>query len=237
MRRLLPAPSVELDDLWPLYALPSAPHLRVGFVTSLDGAVVLDGSSRALSSPADRVALRTLRAVGDVVLVGAGTARQEDYGPVPLPADLRQRRADEGRPERPAVAVATRSMRLDPAARLLSDPQHRVLLLAPERAVAPAGLPGHVEVVRAGRDELDLAGALAALHERGLPRVLCEGGPTLLQGLAGAGLVDELCLTTSGLLVGGAPGLLPAPLPGPLAARLVSLVEADGALLARWSLR
>jgi riboflavin biosynthesis pyrimidine reductase len=99
----------------------------------------------------------------------------------------------------------------------------------------PDGLPPHAEVVRCGDDDVDPVQALAALRGRGLDRVLCEGGPQLLHALLAADLVDELCLTTSPVLVGGAPGLVPAEVRARL--RLLSLVEHDGELLARWSLR
>lgn len=236
MRVLVP-PGPDVDDLWPLYALPERPHVRAGFVVSVDGAVAVEGTSRPLSGDADRAALRTLRAVSDVVLVGAGTARREDYGPVPLPEDLRRRRLDEGRQERPALAVVTRTLDLDPAGRLLADPERPVLVLAPHGVEPPRPLPAAADVVRCGDGEVDLGAALRALHDRGLVRVHCEGGPQLLAGLLAADLVDELCLTTSPLLVGAGPPLLPQRLESPLRARLAGLVEADGVLLARWSLR
>jgi riboflavin biosynthesis pyrimidine reductase len=57
------------------------------------------------------------------------------------------------------------------------------------------------------KEVLDLAAAVEWLAaERGWSRQLCEGGPRLLGQLAGLGLVDELCLTVSPLLAGGAAG-------------------------------
>lgn len=236
MRVLLPEPA-EVDDLWSVYALPAQPHVRAGFVASVDGAVVVDGSSRPLSSGPDRLALRTLRATADVVLVGAGTARDEDYGPVPVREQLRAHRRAAGMAERPRLAVVTRTLDLDPGARLLSDPSEPVLLLAPRSAEPPRPLPAHAEVVRCGDDDVDLAAALDELRARGLLRVLCEGGPSLLQRMVEADLVDELCLTVAPTLVGAAPGLLPAALAAPRPVHLAGLVEHDGVLLARWSLR
>jgi riboflavin biosynthesis pyrimidine reductase len=235
VRRLLPHGPAEVEDLWPVYALPRAPHVRAGFVASVDGAVVVDGSSRPLSGPADREVFRTLRATSDVVLVGAGTARSEDYGPVRLPEPLRRRRLEAGMPERPALAVVSRSLRLEAAHRLLEDAGAPLLLLTTSGAAVPDGLPPHAEVVRCGDDDVDPVQALAALRGRGLDRVLCEGGPQLLHALLAADLVDELCLTTSPVLVGGAQGLVPAEVRARL--RLLSLLEHDGELLARWSLR
>ncbi len=235
MRRLLPLPVTELDDLWELYDLPAAPHLRAGFVQALDGVISVDGSSRPLSGEADRAALRTLRAVADVVLVGAGTARREDYGPIPLPDVLRERRTRSGRSERPALAVLTRDAgRLDPGGRLFQDPAAPVVVVTAH--APPDHLPAHVEVLALPGPEVDPVAAVAALRQRFGPRVLCEGGPHLLAQLLAAGAVDELCVTLAPVLAGPGPGMLPSPPAGPHLLTLASLVESDGTLLSRWSL-
>ena len=226
----------DVVDLWDLYALPPQPHVRLGFVQSLDGAVTLDGSSRPLSGPADRVALRTLRATADVVLVGAGTARTEDYGPVPLAEVLRHRREEQGWDPRPVLAVLTSDpSSLDPQSRLLSDPAGRVTVVT--AGTSRGTLPDHIEVLALGGTTVESATAVAALQERYGPRVLCEGGPQLAAQLLADGLVNELCLTLSPQLVGGGARLLPAALPSAADLTLLSLVESEGELLSRWSLR
>ena len=106
---------------------------------------------------------------------------------------------------------------------------------APERKKA-ADL---ADVIIAGERDVDLAFALGALAERGFARVLAEGGPSLNGQLAAAGLLDELCLTLSPLLVGGqAKRILAGPdlgLPGAgLGWRLRSLCEQDGFLFLRY---
>ena len=88
-----------------------------------------------------------------------------------------------------------------------------------------AALEAVADVVVAGDDEVDLPLGMAALHDRGLRRLLCEGGPTLLTALLRAGLVDELCLTTAPVLLGAAPTLLVEALPAPVDLRLVHLVD------------
>ena len=50
-------------------------------VASADGAGFLDGRTAALSTPADMRLFGLLRVLADVVLVGAGTARLEEYKP------------------------------------------------------------------------------------------------------------------------------------------------------------
>jgi riboflavin biosynthesis pyrimidine reductase len=81
MRQLLPDPAEDLtdDDLLAAYAMP-AQHLRVNFVSSADGAVTLEGVSGGLSGPADKRVFQLLRDMADVVLVAAGTFRNEGYG-------------------------------------------------------------------------------------------------------------------------------------------------------------
>ena len=58
-------------------------------------------------------------------------------------------------------------------------------------------------MVICGKALVDLAVAVDDLRSRGYHRVLCEGGPTLLGSVVGHGVLDELCLTISPVLVGG----------------------------------
>ena len=50
-------------------------------VASIDGSTVVGGNSAGLSSPTDTAVLAQLRAIADVIVVGAGTVRDEGYGP------------------------------------------------------------------------------------------------------------------------------------------------------------
>jgi riboflavin biosynthesis pyrimidine reductase len=100
------------------------------------------------------------------------------------------------------------------------------------------GVAADVTYLRTG-DDLPLM--LARLRsEHGVRSVLCEGGPTLLSFLMAAGLVDELFLSVSPQILGGA-GVLTIVggrvLPDPLRAEPVWLCEAGGELFGRWRLR
>jgi riboflavin biosynthesis pyrimidine reductase len=195
------------EDLYDLYDEPG-PYLRAGFVSSVDGAISVDGRSGGLSSPGDKAVFRALRAVADAVVVGAGTVRTEDYGPVRLqPAAVAWRAAHGRSPEIPLVIVSR-----------TGDVGSGKVLQGPVISIGP-----------------DLPTEIAGLHERGLTRLLCEGGPSLFTSLLRAGLVDELCLTTSPQLVGSGPRLL-GDLTEPLPLHLTSLIHDDpGVLLGRWS--
>lgn len=236
MRLLLPAARPLPDaDLVDLYGAVPGPWLRAGFVLSTDGGAALDGGSRPLQTPADQAVFFVLRAVCDAVVVGAGTARQEGYGPVrPRPAGAAWRRA-RGLPERPPLVLVSRSLDLDPADRCFAGPAV-VVTCAGSDAGRRAALEEVADVLVAGEDRVDLPLALALLRERGLGRLLCEGGPSLLTAMLTAGLVDELCLTATPLLLGTAPTLLTSELPEPVRLRLEHLVDGgDGVLLARYT--
>lgn len=209
MRRLLPGPVQDDVSLDDAYAAP-ARWVRGLMVSSVDGAVEVGGSSEPLSGPTDRRVLSHLRGTADVVLVGAQSVRAEGWHPPRPSATRREQRRVAGRPEVPAYAVVSAS------------------------GDVPRGeAEGEVLIVAGSPDEV-----LDELAGRGLHRVVCEGGPTLLAQMAAAGRLDELCLTVSPLLTGpGHSGLLAGPAwPEPRGLRLTTLLEDDGWLFARYGL-
>ncbi len=188
--------------------------VRANMVASADGAVTLDGRSGGLSGPADKTVFTVLRSLADVVLVGAGTARTERYGLVQPDQIWAQLRPD--RAALPPVAVVTASLDLTGCERLLTAPpgpsQTIVITAAAAPAARKAALSGRVRVIEAGTHQVDIGAAIRQLVSLGYARILTEGGPTLLGHLSGAGLLDELCLTTSPVLAGGsAARILAAP--------------------------
>jgi riboflavin biosynthesis pyrimidine reductase len=237
--RMLTADAADLDDdeLARLYDYTRERWLRANMVASADGAAFLDGRSGGLSSTADRRLFGVLRALADVVLVGAGTARTEKYRPARRRPELAALRA--GRADTPPIALVSRGLDLDLSAPLFADtpPDARTIVItcaaSPDHARAAAAKVA--DVIVAGDQVVDLAAALAALTDRGLGRVLCEGGPKLLGHLAEAGLVNELCLTVSPLLAGPGPSRITAGAPFPaLTMALVHVLRADSALFCRY---
>lgn len=245
MRPLLPAEAGDLDSValedW--YAVPTARHVRANFVATLDGAIEIDRHSGGLGGEGDRQVFGVLRALADVVLVGAGTVRAENYGPVYLPAGAPERRVDRGQAPRPPLAVITGSAALDPAGRLFVEapdgPRPLVLTAASAAADRRQALAAVAEVVICGEDMVETALMLDALAERGLTRVLCEGGPTVLGQLATAGLLGELCLTHSPLLAGPGRHLLSSghAFDAPVRLEITHLIEDGGMLLARYAVK
>lgn len=238
MQRFLPAPGDEsLDDVYADLVVPAGdtrPHVYLGMVSSVDGSAVVDGRSAGLGGEADRAAFRRLRETCDVILVGAGTVRSEDYRPPRAPDDVVARRTARGLAPRATIAVVTASGELDPDARLFADPTYRPVVVTTASADADH-LAGVADVLRCGDDDVDLALALDQLAARGAGRVLCEGGPTLNGALLAAGLVDELFLTLAPSLVGRSPHRIVAgALGSPVELELTGLRHHAGELLLRY---
>jgi riboflavin biosynthesis pyrimidine reductase len=250
MRALLPGPAARADhvdqvDVHAYYAdgWLGDGGVRVNFVASADGAATEDGRSRGLQTPGDNRVFAALRDLADVVLAGAGTVRAEGYAAITVSDQRRALREHYGlRPKLP-TAVVSRSLLLDPAHDLFTaapaDAATIVLTCAAADPARRAELELVADVVVCGNESVDLVAACAALRERGLTRVLCEGGSILFAQLAAAGVVDELCLSVTPLLAGpGARRIVAGePWPGdPRTARLTGLLEEDGALFCRYRL-
>ncbi len=224
---------LDAGALTTLYPRAEAPVLRVNFVSSIDGAVTLDGVSGGLSGPGDKMIFGVLRMLCDALVVAAGTVRAEGYDALRLDAGKRAWRTAHGLPEFPLMVVVSGSLDLDPGQEVFSDAPVRPVVVT--RTGADAGRRAAIErvadVVAVGDGAVDLSAALAALHRRGVTQLLCEGGPHLLGALTAADLVDELCLTVSPLLAGGDAGRISAGPPGPPRAMALRHVLAEDDML------
>jgi len=244
MRMLLPVPA-DLDEeaVDAAYAWPDAPWLRANMVATIDGAAWgADGRSASISSPADKDLFGRLRATADVILVGAGTARTEDYGPARHRERYAARRIADGRTPAAVIAVVTRSGELDPTARLFTGsvdglPRSAPIVVTCESSYAATRdrLGSVADVIAVGTHDVDLAAMRSVFIDRGLVRMHCEGGPALLGALLAADLVDELLLTTTPLLSAGAAHPI-ATGSGEHAATLAHVLEQDGTVFTRWRL-
>ena len=245
MRALLPRPAADAD-VHQHYARHWLERggLRANFISSVDGAVSIEGLSGGLQTPGDNRVFATLRDLADVVLVGAGTARQEGYRVVNLNAQRRALRRSFGLAEELPIAVVSTSLQLDPTSGLFGDgPRTIVLTIEAADPDMRAQLQKRADVVATGGEVVDLGAARSALADRGLTRIVCEGGPTLFADLAQAGLVDELCLTLAPQLAGPGAGRItsgatwPMDMAGRHSLTLEGLLEEDGALFCRYLLR
>ncbi|HLT70046.1 MAG TPA: dihydrofolate reductase family protein [Acidimicrobiales bacterium] len=249
MRQLWPEPAARVDPV-EVYASDDRPTgdrpwVLANMIATVDGAATdLDGRSGGLGGPADKRVFAAIRGVADVVLAGAATVAAEDYGPSRPPEAVRRARLARGQAPAPRIAVVSAALSLSPDRRLFREapPDARPVVLTveaadPERRRALAEV---AEVHTAGKTRVEWPRALAVLRDRlGARVVLCEGGPTTIAGLVGAGLLDEMCLTVAPTLqTGPAPRVAEGPAPPTTRAMVLArALTEDGYLFLRYVAR
>lgn len=169
----------------------SRPHVTLKLATSLDGRIAAaSGESRWITGPDARAEVQRLRAQVNAIMVGSGTARADD-------PELLAR--TEPPPRRHALRVVLDSnFSLPPRGRLFESLDRAVVLIigaeggdqASRAALEAAG--AKTATVASSPQGVSVEGALALLHERGIARVLVEGGGKLAASLIAAQAVDRI---------------------------------------------
>src|SRR3954468_9194592 len=160
---------------------------------SLDGRVATEtGHSHYINGPAGLAHLHRLRALVDAVLIGVGTALADD-------PQLTVRRVSGPQPAR--VVIDARG-RLSAGAKMLANDGVRRLVVTGVGAKPP--LPSDIEIVGIAKTDGQLAPAaiLAALAERGLRRVLIEGGADTVSRFLAAKCLDRLHIMVAPIILG-----------------------------------
>jgi riboflavin biosynthesis pyrimidine reductase len=236
----LTGPDIDGDALFELYTSHNPSWVRMNFVSTIDGAVEVDGRSAGLGGEADKTVFGVLRTLSDGILVGAGTLRDEHYRAVRPTAERRAWREAAGMAAYPRLVVVSGALDLEPTNPALAEAPVRPVIIThgasdDERRDA---LSAVADVRVHGVDRVDLVSAVAELRARyGLAKILCEGGPHLFGALYAANLVDEVCLTLSPLLAGPGSGRIIAGAAADAVTRmhLVHALESDGTLLLRYA--
>lgn len=176
------------------------PHLTLKLAASFDGRIATaTGESQWITGPEARRLVHMQRARSDAVMIGGGTARADD--PSLTVRDL-------GVSRQPVRVVLSRRLDLPRPSKLFRGAAEVPVWLfhgpdAPQEAREAWREAGAelVECPVAGRQVAPEA-VLAAMAERGLTRVFCEGGGSLAASLLAHDLVDELVGMTAGLALG-----------------------------------
>lgn len=159
---------------WLIATTLRRPFVLLKWASTLDGRVAAaDGSSQWITGTAARLRVHEQRAASDAILVGTGTVLADD------PSLTARGEAGELTEHQP-IPVVIGERPIPAGAKLRSH---------------PAGL------IETG--SRDLEQILGDLFERGIHRVLVEGGPGLATALVAAGLVDEYSIYLAPALLGG----------------------------------
>ncbi|OHC68054.1 MAG: hypothetical protein A2045_10030 [Rhodocyclales bacterium GWA2_65_20] len=221
--KALPLPP-RLGRLYGCLRLPlprSHPHVFSNFVTTLDGVVSLNTKGHASGgdisgfSAQDRMVMGLLRAVADVVIIGAGTLGADSRhlwtaeAIFPRLADeYRKLRKALGKSEAPLNVIVSGRGAIDLGLPVFASGKVQTLIVtttAGAKHLLEQGVPDSVEV-RAIRRNANVISARAILDEvyRVHPgkRILVEGGPRLLGDFYAEGLIDEQFLTLAPQIAG-----------------------------------
>ena len=180
------------------------PYVVASAAVSVDG-YLDDASPRRLllSNEEDFDRVDGVRASVDAILVGAGTLRADDPRLLVRSETRRRERVEAGLAASPIRVVVTGTGDIDPSARVFTvgGAERIVYTTVAARPALAERLTEAATVVALG-ESIDLGAVLADLADRGVGRLLVEGGAMIHTRLLAAGLVDELRLAVAPFLIG-----------------------------------
>jgi 2,5-diamino-6-(ribosylamino)-4(3H)-pyrimidinone 5'-phosphate reductase len=190
------------------------PFVFINSAMSADGKISsFERCQVRISGQEDKARVDLLRAESDAIMVGVGTVLADDPSLRVKSQSSRLARRDKGRQEDPLRIIADSLARTPPSAKVLgpgcivavtsSAPQPRLDELSLTRS----------EIIVCGKDRVDLAELFSQLFDRGIKRLMVEGGATLNWSLLNLGLVDEIQVYMGAMIIGGenAPTLVDGP--------------------------
>jgi len=190
------------------------PFVYINMAMTVDGKITsAQREYPRFTSDLDRTTMDRLRAEADAIVVGAGTLRADDPPLHVRDSGMRAYRESLGKSGEPLRVVVTASGAIDRSSRFFSDEAGGARIVATVETVDAellAALRERAEVWQLGREDVDLRRLLDRLADRGVRRVLLEGGGELNWRFVRDGLADELYVTIAPALLGGreAPTLL-----------------------------
>ena len=190
--------TATLPEIATHYQAPKSSWVRANMVVSQDGQFVgPTETSRDLTNPQDLSLLLLLRALSDVLLVGANTARVENY------------RAPKKREEfaflnrsTPTLAIVSSSLDFDLTSSLFHGGEQKTIVINAGSNEPTSELLSVAKVVQVLNDGNFGTRLIATLSDLGFHKVTCEGGPRLLSQLLAAEVIDEYDLTISPVVSG-----------------------------------
>lgn len=185
------------------------PYVLLSVAVSIDGRINdTTPGGLPLSNEADFDRVDQVRSECDAILIGAGTLRNDNPRMTIKSAARRAQRVAAGRPEHLVKVLLTGSGDLDPSFRWFHSPGHRIVYTTDLGQGQLEGLLGtDTEVVSLG-SSINLKLVLSDLSERGIERLMVEGGEQVHTELLSQGLVDEIHFAVAPLLVGTGPRFL-----------------------------
>jgi 5-amino-6-(5-phosphoribosylamino)uracil reductase len=180
------------------------PYVTLSCATSLDGYLdTADPPRLTLSNDADFDRVDDVRAQNDAILVGARTVRRDNPRLMVRSLARQNRRETGGLARSPWKVTVTASGELDPNAAFFSAGDTTKLVYCPTPdAQRIRRRVGHAALVVGLGKRVTMADLIADLADRGIRRLMVEGGGTVHTQFLAANLADELHLAVAPFFVG-----------------------------------
>jgi diaminohydroxyphosphoribosylaminopyrimidine deaminase/5-amino-6-(5-phosphoribosylamino)uracil reductase len=196
------AEAAEINAGFLLRVRAGRPLFHLKLASSLDGRIATaSGESKWITGEGARADGHRLRAIHDAILVGAGTVAADDpeltcrlpglaaYSPLRIVLDSKASLAESSK-----LATTARQVPVWLLCTSAAPPAKR-------EALRKSGVEV-IEAAAAGDGRVDVAAAAQALGQRGLTRVLVEGGGQVAAAFLKAGLIDRITSYRAGLVLG-----------------------------------
>jgi riboflavin-specific deaminase-like protein len=177
------------------------------FAMTMDGKITTRNFSPVdFTSREDKAHLIRQRSLGDAVLIGHSTLKQDNVRLGIPREELRDARVKRGQPPYPLRVVVSNEGKIDNRLNIFQTDFAPIVIFSTKRMPQKTrdGLRDKAKLHLSEDDDVDLAQMLRTLRKEYRVRtVACEGGPTLFRALIERGLVDQLNLTIARYLFGG----------------------------------
>jgi 5-amino-6-(5-phosphoribosylamino)uracil reductase len=184
--------------------VPERPYTILSCSISLDG--YLGGATRerlVLSNDADLRRVDETRAACDAILVGAATVRADNPRLLVRSPRLRAQRRARGLEESPTKVTVTAHARLDPGSNFfVTGDSEKVVYCATPSVTAARERLERVATVVDGGPCVQVGRLTEDLYDRGVRRLMVEGGGRVHTQFLTSGIADELQLVVAPLFVG-----------------------------------
>lgn len=191
----------------PIRGPQTRPYVTVNMAVSVDGKITTYRRERmTLGTRHDRYMMDVLRARSGAVIIGAGTVQHDGYPILVRDDGLRQKRVTRGQTPHPLNVVASHELDLPAKSSFFKRDDTEILIYTTRKAPAARvrRFSKLAEVIVLPRQTLAPEAITDDLFERGVTNLLLEGGGELHFAFLKADLVDEIYLTITPRLIGGA---------------------------------
>lgn len=218
------------------------PYVFINSAVSLDGKISNERREQVrISTPEDLEVVDRLRAESDAIMVGIGTVLSDDPKLTVKSEKLRKMRVKLGKPENPLRVIVDSRARIPLNSQALNG-MADTLVAVSERADREKirELEKKARVFIAGRERVDLVALLEYLDSVGVRKLMVEGGSELNYSLIKHGLVDEIRVFYSGIIIAGrsAPTLVSGnSFAVPIRARLKSVEVLGNGVAVVWEMK